>query len=175
LNSYFSWWEELTAVSPIWGIGLCIAAIILGVLSANTAKELVEYVCGAAIIAALALAGGFFAVRGNRFDTAPPAQKIAQLMLENRAVAFYGDKYHGHFQFMGRLHQPIALITESDALTKFANQHPTGYILVKYKDSKELPESWLSEHYPFKSHFIGFISCKTLIGNPGISVRLPRH
>jgi hypothetical protein len=169
LNGYFHWREELSSVSPGWGLVLCISVIVLGVSVSNKAKESVGYVCVVSIVAALAVSSGFFEIKSGRYDTAPPAQKIAELMAEQRPIAFYGNKYHGQFHFTGRLTQPIAVISNYRDLSSFANQHPTGYILVEYKDSTVFSESTLTYHYPFKSHNIGFVSCKALIDNPRLS------
>lgn len=168
LNDTYHWREELSSVSSCWGILLCISAAILGILAAKNAKETVAFVCIASIVATLVVACGFFEIEGERYDTAPPAKKIAELMNEKRAIAFYGSKYHGQFHFTGRLAQPIAVIADANDLTKYAIRYPAGYVLVEYKDSKELSGSMLSYHYPFKGHNVGFVSCKTLIDNPSL-------
>jgi Dolichyl-phosphate-mannose-protein mannosyltransferase len=169
LNGHFHWSEELSSVSPGCGLMLCIIVVILGVSVGNKAKELVGYVCVVSIVAALTVSSGFFEIKSGRYDTVPPAQKIAELMSEQRPIAFYGNKYHGQFHFTGRLTQPIAVISNYRDLSSFANQHPTGYVLVEYKDSTVFSESTLTYHYPFKSHNIGFVSCKALIDNPRLS------
>lgn len=168
LNGHFHWREELSSVFPGWGLVLCISVVILGVSVGNKPKESVVYVCVVSIVAALAVSSGFFEIKSGRYDTVPPAQKIAELMSEQRPIAFYGNKYHGQFHFTGRLTQPIAVISNYRDLSSFANQHPTGYVLVEYKDST-LSGSTLRYHYPFKSHNIGFVSCKALIDNPRLS------
>lgn len=172
LNDHYHWREALSSVSPIWGILLCLSAAILGSLAANNAQESVRYICASSITAILIIACGFFEVEGERYDTVPAAKKIAELMSEKRAVAFFGNKYHGQFHFAGRLTQPIEVIASTNGLTSFASRNPTGYILVNYKSSAELPGSALSYHYPFKSQTVGFISCKTLADNPNMKAVL---
>jgi 4-amino-4-deoxy-L-arabinose transferase-like glycosyltransferase len=169
LNAYFHWREELASVSSVWGVLLFICTAILGVLTTRKAKESVAYVCVASIVAALAITCGFFEVKGERYDTTPPAKKIAELMGEKRAIAFYGSKYHGQFHFAGRLNRPIAVIADYNALAKFAHQFPSGYILIEHKDLRGLLGSTLGYLYPFKGHDVGFISCKTLIDNPRLA------
>jgi 4-amino-4-deoxy-L-arabinose transferase-like glycosyltransferase len=169
LNADHHWRDDLSSLSPLWGAGLIISAAIMSVMVVNKAKETVAYICVASIITALILAGGFFKVNGNRYDTAPPGQKIAELLAEKKAVAFYGSKYHGQFHFTGRLIQPLTIIVDNKDLTAFASQFPDGYVIVEYRDAKSLPEAILSFHYPFKNHNVGFILCKTLIDNPRIA------
>jgi 4-amino-4-deoxy-L-arabinose transferase-like glycosyltransferase len=168
LNGHFHWRDDLSSMSSMWGVVLCVGSICLSVLTANNSKESVAYVCVSAIGAALVFAGGFFDISGECYNTMPPAQKIAQLMQENRAVAYYGGKYHGQFNFAGRLTQPITVIANIKELRGFITQYPTAYILVEYKDLKGFPEAALSYYYPFKSHNVGFVSCQALIDNLGL-------
>jgi 4-amino-4-deoxy-L-arabinose transferase-like glycosyltransferase len=166
LNDHFHWREELSLASPLWGIVLFISAVSLGGLTANNAQESIFYVCTASIIAVLVITCGFFAIKGERYDTTPPALKIAELMNEKRAIVFYGNKYHGQFHFTGRLTQPIKVIANHKELSSFAARNPTGYILAGYEDSDELSKLVLSYRYPFKGQNLGFILCQTLIDNP---------
>ena len=172
LNGHFHWRDDLSSMSSVWGVVLCVSSICLSVLTANNSKESVAYVCVATMLSALVFAGGFFDVYGERYDTAPPAQKIAELMEENKAVAFYGGKYHGQFNFSGRLTKPIAVIANINELRRFITQNPTAYILVEYKDLKGFQGTALSYHYPFKSHNVGFVTSQALLDNPGLLVAL---
>jgi 4-amino-4-deoxy-L-arabinose transferase-like glycosyltransferase len=172
LNSLYSWKDELSSLSPLWGVALLLSALYLGVINPGAARLLAQNICTSAIAVALSLAGGFFQIQGYRYDTAPPAQKIAGLMDENRAVAFFGSKYHGQFHFAGRLTQPIHVISSREGLIDFARNHLTGYILVEYKDSPETPVAIISYHYPFKNHEVGFISCQSLIDHPQLVSKL---
>ena len=168
LSGFYGWQVGLSTDSSKWGIILMLCAASLGVLTPNNSGNSVFYVCLGSIIAALVIAGGFFQAKGERYDTVPPAQKIAELMAEKRAIAFYGGKYYGQFHFTGRLTQPITMVLNRKDLEGFVTQHPTGYVLVEYDDSKGLPESMLSYHFPYKTLNIGFISSKNLVDNPGL-------
>lgn len=172
LNALYHWLPEIPAHTCLWGLALWLSAIGLRVLPVNSHQESVAYTCTGSIVAALALAGVFFAIKGDRYDTAPPALKIAELMHTNSPIAYYGGKYHGQFQFTGRLTQPITVIHNAKELSSFANQNPTAYVLMEYKALNNYPESVLSYHYPFKSHNVGFISSKTLIDNPRLMSEL---
>jgi 4-amino-4-deoxy-L-arabinose transferase-like glycosyltransferase len=169
LNGFCRWWEGLPSISPVWGIALCISAVGLSALPAQNKNESVALVCLGSIITALVLAGGFFQINGKHYDTAPPAKKIAELMGEKRAIAFYGAKYYGQFHFTGRLTQAIDVISNANELKAFVNQQPNGYVLVEYGDSTEFSESILSYHYPYKDQNIGFVSCRALSNNQRLS------
>jgi 4-amino-4-deoxy-L-arabinose transferase-like glycosyltransferase len=172
LNDAYHWRTELSLISPVWGGLLIISSMFFGVSKAKGAQNSVLYVCVAAIIAGITISGVFFEIRADRYDTQPAAHKIAALMDENRAIAYYGSKYHGQYHFAGRLKQPIAVISNFTALYNWAKQHQSGYIIVTYKDAEALPLSLISSRYPFKSQNIGFLSCQTLLTNTGLSAVL---
>jgi hypothetical protein len=129
-------------------------------------------VCAASIIASLTVSAGFFDAKAGRYDTRPAAQTIAALMDDNRAIAYYGSKYHGQYHFAGRLKQPITVIASLGDLRNWAEHHQTGYIILTYKDSETLSESLISYHYPFKGQNIGLLSCRVLLANPDLKAIL---
>ncbi|MDD5273940.1 MAG: glycosyltransferase family 39 protein, partial [Methylovulum sp.] len=136
-------------------------------------QDSVFYICMASVIACVTISGCFFEVKADRYDTKPAAQTIATLMNENRDIAYYGSKYHGEYQFAGRLKQAITVVMPYvDDLYAWAKHHQAGYIIVTYKDSDTLPLSLVSYHYPFKGQNIGLLSCRVLLANPGLSAVL---
>lgn len=108
----------------------------------------------------------------SRYDTQPAAETIAALMDENRAIAFYGSKYHGQYHFAGRLKQPITVVSNFTDLYDWAEHYQSGYIIVTYKDANAWPPSLIHDHYPFKGQHIGLLSCKILLANPGLGAAL---
>lgn len=169
LNDTYHWREEIPLISPVWGGLLFISAVILGTTKARSAQDSVLYICMASVTALIVISGGFFAVKADRYDTKAAAQTIATLMDENRAIAFYGSKYHGQYHFAGRLKQAIVVLSGFNDLYSWAERHQTGYIIVTYEDSGALLSSVISYHYPFKGQNIGLLSCRALLENPGLS------
>jgi 4-amino-4-deoxy-L-arabinose transferase-like glycosyltransferase len=169
LNEVYHWRAELSAVSPVWGSVLLITAVLFGVSKARAAEHAVFYISAASVVATLVIACGFFAVEAERYDTKPPAEKMAGLMAEGSDIAFFTSKYHGQFHFTGRLQQPLVVFADFKKLQQWAEQHPNAYVLVTYKDSDSLLASITSYHYPYKSQNIGLLSCKTLLQNPELS------
>ncbi len=165
LNDAYQWRAELSLISPLWGSLLLIVAVILGLIKVKGAEDSVLYVCAASVTVLITVSGGFFEVKADRFDTKPAAQTIAALMGENKAIAFYGSKYHGQYHFAGRLEQAITHISNFADLYDWAKLHQTGYIIVTYKDSEPLSPSLISYHYPFKSQNIGLLSSRVLLAN----------
>ncbi len=167
LNEAYQWQAELSLISPVWGSLLVIVAVILGLIKAKGAQDSVLTICAASVVALITVSGGFFEVKADRFDTKPAAQTIAALMDENKAIAFYGSKYHGQYHFAGRLKQAITHISNFADLYDWAKLHQTGYIIVTYKDSELLSPSLISYHYPFKSQNVGLLSSRVLLANTG--------
>lgn len=165
LNDAYRWQAELSLISPIWGGLLVIVSAILALIKAKGAQDSVLYVCAASIVALITVSGGFFEAKADRFDTKPAARTIAALMDENKAIAFYGSKYHGQYHFAGRLEQAITHVSNFADLYDWAKLHQTGYIIVTYKDSEPLPPSLISYHYPFKSQNIALLSSRVLLAN----------
>lgn len=76
------------------------------------------------------LAAGFVGAAdtvGPGFDLRPMAQRLKSLEDQGRPVAHLG-KYHGQFQFLGRLTRPVASVTD-DALPAWLVEHPNGYVV----------------------------------------------
>jgi 4-amino-4-deoxy-L-arabinose transferase-like glycosyltransferase len=172
LNDVYHWRDELSLISPVWGSLLLISAMILGISRAKGAQDSVLYVCTASVIALVMIFGGFFAVKADSYDTKPAAQTIAALMDENRAIAFYGNKYHGQYHFSGRLKRPIAVISNFAELSDWGKHNKTGYIIVTYQGSEALSPSLISFHYPFRGQNIGLVSSQALLANPELGVVL---
>lgn len=172
LNDVYHWQDELSLVSPVWGGLLLVTAVVFGLNRAKDAQGSAFYICAASVIALITISGGFFAVKGERYDTKATAQAIGALMDENRAIAFYGSKYHGQYHFTGRLKAPITVIPDFSALSAWAESHQAGYIIVAYSEAEALPLSLSRYHFPFKGQHIGLLSCPTLLAHPELSAVL---
>jgi hypothetical protein len=95
----------------------------------------------------------------ERFDTKPIAEKIAQFRAENKPVAFYTGKYHGQFQFTGRLSQPLVVLNSPEVLKIWVEEHSDGFILI---DSEKLPADIFVYLHAYRAGHLGFISSQTL-------------
>jgi 4-amino-4-deoxy-L-arabinose transferase-like glycosyltransferase len=172
LNDIYHWRDELSLVSPLWGGLLVVSAVVFGLNQAKEAQESAFYICAASLIALITISGVFFAVKGERYDTKATAQAIGALMDENRAIAFYGSKYHGQYHFTGRLKAPITVIPDFSELSAWAESHQSGYIIAAYSETEALPLSLSRYHFPFKGRHIGLLSCLTLLAHPELSAVL---
>lgn len=81
-----------------------------------------------ALVAVLAAAFvGAIDTVGPAFDLRPMAQQLKSLEAQGRPVAHLG-KYHGQFQFLGRLTRPLETVSDETAVAWLA-QHPDGYLV----------------------------------------------
>ena len=161
LNDYWQWREGLSALSPLWGVllALCAAALWLG--KANTPIESAFYICAGALMMALVLATAFFETRGARYDVTEPARKIAGLLAQNKEVVYLG-KYHGQYNFSGRLEH--GLISAENAMA-WARAHPEGFIVMIFKDKKRLPDELFFYQHPFRNKVMALVPAKSLLEN----------
>lgn len=172
LNNTYLWRPEVPSISPAWGSVLLGVSVFSAVRKARQAQDAALYVCIVSVAAGLTLSGAFFQVKADRYDTAPAGRKIAELMEQNRPIAFYGSKYYGQYHFSGRLKQPIAVILPYiDDVNVWAEQHKDGYIIVTYTDAKDLPLSLIDYSYPFRNQHVGLLSCRTLMEHPELSIK----
>ena len=79
---------------------------------------------------------------------APVASQIRDLQNDGRAVAFYGA-YHGDFDFVGRLKDPLPVLEDRRATALWLVTHPTG-IIVTYFTGNLL-------HLPGRPIFLGLV------------------
>jgi 4-amino-4-deoxy-L-arabinose transferase-like glycosyltransferase len=164
--------EDLSPLSPAWGILLLTSAVLLGLSKAANATQSVFYTVLASVAALILISCGFFSLKARGFDTMEPAQQISKLMAEQKDIAYYGSKYHGQYHFNGRLNRPIAAISLYPDLYRWAKGHPDAYIIVDYRETDALPKSIFSYSYPCKSHKVGLMSSKVLLENPNLKTDL---
>jgi 4-amino-4-deoxy-L-arabinose transferase-like glycosyltransferase len=92
-----------------------------------------------AVIAALT----FFQIKNSlmeSYDIKPVARAVQKNMENGRAVAHIG-KYHGQYQFLGRLKQPLTVLDDNpDQISDFAKRWP-GALFISYSRGKNtLPD-----------------------------------
>jgi 4-amino-4-deoxy-L-arabinose transferase-like glycosyltransferase len=172
LNSHFLWMPDWIGLSPIWGVMLCLSATGLAWLPTKTSTASIGLVAFVSVTTALSLAGGFFSINKAYYNTLPPALKIAEFRQAKQEVFMFTYKYHGQFQFTGRLEQPLQIAASSAELLKFARNNPNSMLLVGYKKSADLQDSIFNFSYRLKSHSLGFLPSKTLLANPKLLASL---
>lgn len=172
LNSKYHWLEELSSLSPAWGVLLCASGFLLGLRKAANATQSIFYAGVASVAALIIISSGFFSLKARNFGTVEASHQISKLMAEQKDIVYYGSKYHGQYHFNGRLTRPISVISHYPDLYRWAQGHPNAYIIVDYRETAALPESIFSYSYPFKSHKIGVMPSRALLEHPNLKTDL---
>ncbi len=166
LNSHFHWRDEFLKLSVGWGLVFSLMVLLGVFVPINNVKESISFVATTSVVGILILASGFFSVLGERYDAAPAAKKIAELQQEKTPFVMYVDKYHGQFNFTGRLKQPMPMISNFSQILEYAKEHPDDFVVVTYEKLTSEQEMVFLHRYPLKSHTIGFIKGQSLVENP---------
>ena len=164
VNDYWVWREELSALSPLWGILLVLCAVGLWFKKPGTQVESAFTIGAGALVTTLVLASCFFELRGARYDTSDPARIIAELLAQNKEVVYFG-KYHGQYNFSGRLEQGLVSV---DNVSAWARSHPEGFVVVVFKDKKGLPNEWFFYQHPFRNRIMALVPAKNILQNEKI-------
>lgn len=82
------------------------------------------------------------------YDLVPVSERLSQIQSGGFSLAWLG-KYHGQFQFPGRLRQRIEPLSDVVAVKTWLRDHPQGFLLVYYRDVQKLPDD--ISRYPYRS------------------------
>lgn len=83
----------------------------------------------ASVVLLIALNFGLLRAIGGAYDMAPISGYLAKVQQEDRPIAHSG-KYHGQYQFIGRLKRPLVMIHAPQDVLKWAAEHPNGSVVV---------------------------------------------
>ena len=81
----------------------------------------------------LAASLGVIPALAPAYDLAPLAARLQRYEREGRPLAYAGGKYHGQFQFLGRLQRPLAVIPPK-SLPAWLAVHPDGRAVLLEND-----------------------------------------
>lgn len=117
---------------PLWGVAL--VALAAGAVAV---RELgIRGMAWLGLLTAALVTGAVFRATGTVYDLQPVARYVAELQERGVPVAHVG-KYHGQYQFLGRLEQPLAVIPR-EARARWAAAHPAGYV-IQYTEARPRP------------------------------------
>ncbi|MBL6946635.1 MAG: glycosyltransferase family 39 protein [Rhodospirillales bacterium] len=114
-------------LQPFWGILLVLAGVMVIVLAR---KSLLRNTALLSALSVLAVAFAHLAARPalvEVYDISPIAHRLGAWQQTGHPIAHYG-KYHGQFQFLGRLRDPVAIIGDQEA-AEWVAKNPTGKIV----------------------------------------------
>jgi 4-amino-4-deoxy-L-arabinose transferase-like glycosyltransferase len=127
---------------PIWlgGISLVSGLVLLGggyLLAQMSPREPFSRTVQLALLPVLLVTTlnieFLFSLR-RFFDLKPVAQQIQSLQQQGVPVAVFG-RYHGEFDFSGRLERPLTVIRDPEAVLEWAHANESGVIVSYFKGS----------------------------------------
>jgi len=83
----------------------------------------------AAVLMTVAMYAGIGRAALDTYDLHPVARVLAATQEAGRPIAHHG-KYHGQFQFIGRLERPLEVVQLPADLWLWAERHPEGSVVV---------------------------------------------
>ncbi|PPD31869.1 MAG: glycosyltransferase [Methylomonas sp.] len=141
-------WVQL--VEPYWGAGVFIIALSLAGLVVHFRKLSVMSLATALVGSAFIGFIFFFQYTGLQYNLRQAALLIKSYHERQIPTAFVGD-YQGQFHFLGRLTQPLTIITP-DSASAWAAQHPNGYLI--YLEKNQPQQAAYSQ--PHREHWLIF-------------------
>jgi 4-amino-4-deoxy-L-arabinose transferase-like glycosyltransferase len=108
---------------------LFVAAIAVAAAPVRDRVATVTTIAAAAVAMVLGVYAGAGRAIFDGYDIAPVSRYLAQAQQQGRPIAHFG-KYHGQFQFVGRLQRPLEVVMSPNALLAWAQRHPEGAVIV---------------------------------------------
>jgi len=159
--------EYSESLSQLWSIPLIVSGLYLFLKPPVNVINRVISISAISFIFVLT-AHGFAQPRLNTaYDLKPLAKMIRKAQIEGYTVANM-DKYHGQYNFLGRLTKPIAF-TDSKLLAGWLRDNPKSKIVSYHYSS---PEKNLPEYFQtFRGRYIAVWNGTHLRKNPKIAFR----
>ena len=102
------------------------------------------------------------------FDLTPAAGQIASLKQLGRPVANVG-KYHGQYQFLGRLDEPLDVIS-GDQIAEWFARNPDGVIIAYHRNLPELSNGPFFTQ-PFRGKTLALWNREEALTDPELFIR----
>ncbi len=160
-------WLDLVATH--WGGVLAVAGVAVAFSSGFSRIGRIGIISGLSAVFAIT---GHLALRpvlAAVYDLTPVAQRLAQWQEEGIALANF-SRYHGQYQFLGRLKKPLTQVGIFDPDTKnFVEANPQG-LIISYHEKLPSAAAPIAV-YRFRSRLITIWEAKTVKDFPGITER----
>ncbi len=138
---------------PLWMVPVAILAFAAAFTKTYGAKSEVRLIAVTATTAVVMLHMSAQPVFTLAYDLEPAAERVKTHQDQGHPVAYVG-KYHGEFQFLGRLTQPLTTMqTFKDAET-WARANPTGMIIATRRKSEIPPQPEPLSVQPYRGKFL---------------------
>lgn len=160
----------VAAISPFTALAVAACALFL-LLPIRTLEGQTRTLAGVTIALVAVLLTGIGGQAAPYYDLRGAARFIATAQDCNRPIAHVG-KYHDSFQFLGRLTQPVAVISPDQVLT-WARTHPRG-ILVAYFAHRLQEKGAAVPLYsqPYRSQWLTIWAAAVIVQRPKLLARM---
>jgi len=166
-----AWWSD--PIEGSWGLVIAGLAIVAFLLASNRVARRVLITASLTAAFVITLHVALTPMLHTMLDLRPLAKQLSDWQQAGRGLAHFG-KYHGKFQFLGRLEQPMTVIgVEPNDVESFMADNPNG-IIVSYH--RFVPtEAEPVQVYPFRSYFITVWNVADVAHDPLIVGRKGEH
>lgn len=107
--------------------------------------------------AAVAMVVGAYAGVGRAifeiYDVHPVSRYLARVQQDGRPIAHF-PKYHGQFQFVGRLERPLQVFESPQPLLEWAQRHPQGAVVIYSRQPLAHPGAQPEFRQPFRGQTV---------------------
>jgi 4-amino-4-deoxy-L-arabinose transferase-like glycosyltransferase len=154
------------------GTTVWVLPLIAGVLAFlwRPPRALAQRGAALALLSMLAVAGMQGAAEGNlseAYDVRPLARHLARLQENGRPIAHYG-KYHGQYNFLGRLKRPLAITGDAEVV-RWIKQNPRGKIVSYHR---QLPKGARPDFAQrFRNRVVAVWDGAAVLADPNIARR----
>ena len=122
--------RPLVPMTPGWIALSLLVALALAVSQVTDVKVMIRRVTFAAILVWSVINGTVFPCIREHVDIGPFATEVGRHQRTTPEVAFVG-KYHGQFDFLGRLRSPIHELSSAEQLPAWISEHPHGLVIMQ--------------------------------------------
>ncbi len=123
----------LNSTSPFWGILLLVAGISLLTIHIQRLKIAIHSLAWSTAIICVVINLNIVSQLGPTHDLSRISHQLAIYQQAGIPIAHI-SKYHGQYQFLGRLLKPLDVIRD-DQLTDWVKENPNGKVVVYYSNS----------------------------------------
>jgi hypothetical protein len=108
---------------------ITVIVLLLALLRAPSHVASAAMIGTAGVLVLVSAYGGLGRALFDSYDVRPVARHLARAQEAGRPIAHFG-KYHGQFQFVGRLTQPLRTLMSREETLAWAAANPDGAVIV---------------------------------------------
>jgi len=128
----------LAQMSVWWGLGLIALGMLVMRLPRQPLQRLVPATLVAGTLSLVILSVALAGVAKRAYDLSEVARRIAEYQSSGHPVLNVG-KYHGQYQFLGRLTHPLDQADSKKSVLDWVASHPDGYVIIYGRSREDVP------------------------------------